>query len=306
MAPYQIVAGYLILQAVGVAAWWVSLVVFPDCIAWFQPEGWPPDTLLGFWLADLVLLCGGSVATAWAVTVQRPWAATAVWALAAAAWYPTLYCVGVSVLTGQAWLGAAMMATLAGLSLAMATIYGTPSQQPQTIRATPLNPLAALGWTCGQIVIFWSVFLWILPSGIAEVEHRCRVATLHHGGQTALSLGLLGLASCLGLWSGFTMATTGHGTPLPTAAAPRLVVRGPYRYVRNPMALAGITQGLAVGWLLGSYGVIAYAICGAFVWHLVVRPVEERDLAQRFGESYRRYQRNVGLWLPKFSPLELE
>lgn len=31
----------------------------------------------------------------------------------------------------------------------------------------------------------------------------------------------------------------------------RLVIARPYRFVRNPMAVAGIVQGLAVGWYLG-------------------------------------------------------
>jgi protein-S-isoprenylcysteine O-methyltransferase Ste14 len=35
-----------------------------------------------------------------------------------------------------------------------------------------------------------------------------------------------------------------------------LVIAGPYRYVRNPMAVAGILQGIAVGWYLGSVSVI--------------------------------------------------
>ncbi len=61
------------------------------------------------------------------------------------------------------------------------------------------------------------------------------------------------------------------------------------------MALAGILQGLAVGWYLGSYGVLAYALAGAFAWHHLVRPVEEADLRKRFGSQYLRYQRAVRL-----------
>lgn len=94
------------------------------------------------------------------------------------------------------------------------------------------------------------------------------------------------------------MATLGRGTPLPTATAPFLVIAGPYRYVRNPMALAGITQGLAVGWWMGSFSVIVYALVGAVAWHTLVRPHEERDLLKRFGAAYRDYQRRVLLWIP--------
>ena len=41
------------------------------------------------------------------------------------------------------------------------------------------------------------------------------------------------------------MAVTGRGTPLPFDAARDLVVSGPYRLVRNPMVVAGLTQSLA-------------------------------------------------------------
>ena len=86
---------------------------------------------------------------------------------------------------------------------------------------------------------------------------------------------------------------------MPTATAPKLVVNGPYRFVRNPVAFAGILQGLAVGRYFGSCGVIAYSILGVLVWHYCVRPVEERDLRQRFGIAYESYQQAVALWLPR-------
>jgi len=93
------------------------------------------------------------------------------------------------------------------------------------------------------------------------------------------------------------MNCTGKGTPLPTANAPNLVVTGPYRFVRNPMALAGILQGLCTGWFLGSYAVLVYALLGAVVWHVLVRPAEERELAQRFGDEYTQYKSKVPLWI---------
>ena len=95
------------------------------------------------------------------------------------------------------------------------------------------------------------------------------------------------------------MAVYGRGTPLPTASAPRLVVRGPYRWVRNPMALGGILQGVAIGLCAASFTVIAYSLCGAVLWHLLVRPEEEADLRERFGEDYERYQQQVALWIPR-------
>jgi protein-S-isoprenylcysteine O-methyltransferase Ste14 len=99
------------------------------------------------------------------------------------------------------------------------------------------------------------------------------------------------------------MSTFGRGTPLPSAMASDLVVRGPYRFVRNPMAVAGIVQGAAVGLMLSSWLVVVYAVCGSLVWNYAIRPHEERDLEQRFGEEFRRYRAAVRCWCPRFVPV---
>ena len=105
MNARRIVTSYLLFQAVCTIAWWGLLVSMPASMNWFQPQEWPDNALLGFWLADLILVVGGSLATAIAVLKRMPWAAVSAWSLAAALWYPTLYCIGVSILTDQAWRG---------------------------------------------------------------------------------------------------------------------------------------------------------------------------------------------------------
>jgi protein-S-isoprenylcysteine O-methyltransferase Ste14 len=111
------------------------------------------------------------------------------------------------------------------------------------------------------------------------------------------------LASALGLWSAVAMSMRGGGTPLPSAMPNQLVVAGPYRFVRNPMAIAGIVQGAAVGLMLSSWLVVAYALAGSLVWNSVVRPLEEADLEARFGDEFRRYKRAVRCWRPRLMPV---
>ncbi|TWT38953.1 methyltransferase family protein [Blastopirellula retiformator] len=305
MHPRTVVAGYLFLQSAATAAWWLLLCLVPASAAWFQPAVWPRETLLGFWLGDLLLLVVGSLVAAIFVLREATHARLAVWGLAAAAWYPALTCVGVSLMTGEAWIAAGLMVGLAGMTLSMATIYGTPEQTPALFRATPLASRSALLWMTLQTVIFWAALLAIVPAAIVELEHRLGLTAFQLPGQSIFGPILFMLGASIGLSSSVLMATIGKGTPLPTAAAPVLVITGPYRYVRNPMAIAGISQAIAVGMFLGSFGVIAYALAGAVIWHLTVRPVEEADLKQRFGAAYERYQRNVGLWIPRRSGLGL-
>lgn len=97
------------------------------------------------------------------------------------------------------------------------------------------------------------------------------------------------------------MSTLGNGTPLPSAMPNHLVIAGPYRWIRNPMAAAGILQGAAVGVILQSWLVVAYAVVGSLVWNYVVRPLEESDLEERFGEEFRQYRDAVRCWVPGVS-----
>jgi protein-S-isoprenylcysteine O-methyltransferase Ste14 len=95
------------------------------------------------------------------------------------------------------------------------------------------------------------------------------------------------------------MVVQGAGTPLPTAAARALVVAGPYRWVRNPMATGGVGQSLGVALMLGSWIALLIPIAGAVVWSTLMRPAEERFLLDRFGDEYGRYRNEVGLWIPR-------
>jgi protein-S-isoprenylcysteine O-methyltransferase Ste14 len=150
--------------------------------------------------------------------------------------------------------------------------------------------------TLGQIIVFWGTFLVLLPWGVVALERGFglpRFTLTPWVGGT-----LLGVASAVGLWCGLLFAVAGRGTPFPLDMATRLVILGPYRVVRNPMALSGIAQGVAVGLLFGSWGTIGTSLAGAVLWHLMVRPWEEADLRRRFGESYAAYERLVPLWLP--------
>jgi protein-S-isoprenylcysteine O-methyltransferase Ste14 len=108
------------------------------------------------------------------------------------------------------------------------------------------------------------------------------------------------MGGSLGLTSSVIMAVRGRGTPLPADCPRELVVAGPYRYLRNPMAVAGLAQGVAVGIVVGSPAVIVYALVGGPVWHVFVRPWEEEDLERRFGEPYRLYRAAVRYLLPRF------
>jgi protein-S-isoprenylcysteine O-methyltransferase Ste14 len=109
----------------------------------------------------------------------------------------------------------------------------------------------------------------------------------------AIGCGLAGV-----LWCFWHFAVTGRGTPAPFDPPRRLVVRGLYRVVRNPMYLSVLTAVAGQALLLGSWAIARYALAGLVFFHVFVIGVEEPGLRARFGADYEAYCRAVRRWIP--------
>lgn len=98
------------------------------------------------------------------------------------------------------------------------------------------------------------------------------------------------------LWCVWDFASFGRGTPAPIDAPRRLVVRGMYRFTRNPMyvAVLAVISGLAM--LFQSMLLLLYALCVGIVVHLFVVFYEEPHLRRVFGADYEEYCSRVGRW----------
>jgi len=167
--------------------------------------------------------------------------------------------------------------------------------------ARPATAAWNVSKTLVQTAIFWSTLLFLIPAMIYRLEGAMGLGTHRFAAPSWRVAGvvLFALGGALGLTSGLIMAIRGRGTPLPLDCTRELVVAGPYRYVRNPMAIAGLDQGAAVGLYLGSPSVLAYVLAGLLIWNFGVRPGEEADLEVRFGEAYGAYRRRVRCWRPR-------
>jgi protein-S-isoprenylcysteine O-methyltransferase Ste14 len=93
---------------------------------------------------------------------------------------------------------------------------------------------------------------------------------------------------------------SGRGTLSPADPPKDLVVRGLYRYVRNPMYLSVTLIILGEFLLTGSRGLLLYWAVWFLGANLFVLGYEEPTLRRRFGPAYEQYVRTVGRWLPKF------
>ena len=91
----------------------------------------------------------------------------------------------------------------------------------------------------------------------------------------------------------------GIGTPAPVAPTRHLVVKGQYRYVRNPMYLAVIAAVVGQALMFGQLLLLAYAAIAGAAMVTFVRVYEEPSLAARFGDEYEAYRRAVPGWWPR-------
>jgi protein-S-isoprenylcysteine O-methyltransferase Ste14 len=93
----------------------------------------------------------------------------------------------------------------------------------------------------------------------------------------------------------------GRGRPR-RGPQPALVIAGPYRRLRNPIA-AGLLATLAgVALAVASPALGALTVAAAVAAHAWIVLVEVPRLATRFGPAYDAYRRHVRRWWPRPIP----
>jgi protein-S-isoprenylcysteine O-methyltransferase Ste14 len=112
-----------------------------------------------------------------------------------------------------------------------------------------------------------------------------------------LVIGTIGAAVML--WSVISFVRLGQGTPAPFDPPRRLVTRGPYRYVRNPMYIGAGLALIGAAWMYGSWLLLSYVGLLFLLTQAFVRFYEEPTLRKTFGEEYQAYCARVGRWWPR-------
>lgn len=292
---------YFAVQAIAGFSWWAAVFVSP-AVRVATLGNLDPVAVAVF---DIPLFVMASAAAALGVRVaaviSTVW--TGVVALALAVYATITTEAGLGVLSMGAATGGSLIAlclVLLGHIPTAWIIRGPFAFRPASKRPTGATHLAS---TFGQVVLFWGFFLAVIPMAVVVLELRWAVTLPFPAFAAPVGVAVLVLASALGVASAVVMSTLGDGTPLPSAMPNRLVIAGPYRWIRNPMAAAGILQGAAIGLILESWLVVAYAVVGSLLWNYAVRPLEESDLHERFGEEFQQYRETVRCWIPKYRRL---
>lgn len=149
---------------------------------------------------------------------------------------------------------------------------------------------------------YFAVFYFLIPSIVLS---SCMGQPLFPAGQWREAALLLGLVSLPGAWAAGQFATSGRGTPLPLDPTQKLIVTGPYAYVRNPMQISLVGVSAIWAYTTRSFALGGYVVLLLLAMHLF-RVYEEDGLHRRFGARYKKYSRKVWLWLPKLIPYDDE
>ncbi|KKU56953.1 hypothetical protein A3H89_05590 [Candidatus Amesbacteria bacterium RIFCSPLOWO2_02_FULL_48_11] len=111
-------------------------------------------------------------------------------------------------------------------------------------------------------------------------------------GSIFILAGIAVVLACFGLFR-----FLGRGTPIPTDPPKQLVIKGLYKYSRNPMYIAYILLLLGEFLLLGHVLLLGYLLVFIPLCHLLVVCYEEPVLQKRFGQSYLDYCLTTPRWI---------
>src|SRR5881396_4098703 len=146
--------------------------------------------------------------------------------------------------------------------------------------------------------LFIGFFLVFVPQRILHATGIVRPPWI--GPAQMAGLELVALGGGLAVWCVMTFAFIGKGTPAPFDPPRKLVIAGPYRWVRNPMYIGAGLVLLGAAMFYGSIGLVLYTIVFWSMAHLFVLFYEEPVLRRTFGADYDAYTASRRRWIPRW------
>jgi protein-S-isoprenylcysteine O-methyltransferase Ste14 len=151
--------------------------------------------------------------------------------------------------------------------------------------------------TITYAALFIGLLLVYLPARLLSWSGMVRPTTFEMPQVAGIVIGAAGAA--VALWCIFTFAFIGRGTPAPFDPPRRLVIRGPYRFVRNPMYIGAGLALAGAALYYESWPMLVYAALFLLVTHIFVVSYEEPTLRRTFEQEYEEYCRRVRRWWPR-------
>ncbi len=94
-----------------------------------------------------------------------------------------------------------------------------------------------------------------------------------------------------------TLFTRTGQSPVPWKPTPELILRGPYRFTRNPMYVGVTCVQIGLGVAVSNPWIALLAPLALLTVHFIAVLPEERYLAEKFGPSYNEYCASVRRYL---------
>ncbi len=161
-----------------------------------------------------------------------------------------------------------------------------------------------LGYAIG-ISLFFVLIPWILLWISINIDPSIGAGLIGDAVMRAVISGIILIPGVVfALWSNSALLFIGKGGPTDgfgMAISPRtehLVIRGPYRYTRNPMVFGALSCYFAiVVYLDSAAGLVALMV---FIPLVIVylKHTEEKRLERDFGDEYREYRKRVSMIVP--------
>ncbi len=146
------------------------------------------------------------------------------------------------------------------------------------------------------------VFLLLAPGVVAVVipyfiiNSDVKIYQLNLPTLKLLSIPLTVYGAFLLLLSFWYFSYHGKGTPAPIDPPKALVIKGPYKYTRNPMYVGVVSILLGIFFYYQTMSLLIYAFFCAVAFHLRIILNEEIVMEKKFGPTYLEYKQNVRRW----------
>jgi protein-S-isoprenylcysteine O-methyltransferase Ste14 len=155
------------------------------------------------------------------------------------------------------------------------------------------------------IIILPGTVLFFVPSVILIATSNTRYSSECIGPVQPIfwfgfALAIIGLF--LAAWTVFLFTKFGQGTPAPWDPPQKLVIRGPYRYVRNPMITSVLFMLVSETIFFQSWPIFFWFVFFFLLNCIYFAFFEEKALEKRFGKDYQEYKKHVGRSIPRLTP----
>ena len=150
-------------------------------------------------------------------------------------------------------------------------------------------------------LIFPILIPYTLIIPVSRLNALFHLPTFYYGLPNLVVGGVLILCGMFfAFWSIVMQVVEASGTPLPMLPTQKLLVRGPFRYCRNPMSFGTFCAYAGIGVAVGSPAALIVVAIFAGLLILYIKRIEEKELAARFGQAYLDYLKVTPFLIPRW------